>query len=317
MTDPVNVTFDASAERLLIFDAPAGQMIEIPAGPDGALDPEAVRRIDVRSLGVREPRGLAVDPVGGRLFVLDAAYPRIVRAEAGGDGGFERPAVADIDLPPTGLNLRGLAFDPSTGHLHVLDAATRVLHELTESGRVVASRDLSGLRIRRPEGLTFAPSADATDDPDEMSLYVADSGERRADGRRGDERVDAGQILEISFVEPGIAAASTASSSLVSIIDVSRFSPPSPDPAGITYLGHLGDLLISDSEVNEMSIYQGANLFRTTLQGSLVETYTTLAYSNEPTGITWNPRNNHVFISDDNADEIFELAPGPDGQYGT
>jgi len=106
-------------------------------------------------------------------------------------------------------------------------------------------------------------------------------------------------------------------SALVQIIDTSKFSPPSPDPAGITYLPSNNRLLVSDSEVNEMSIFTGVNLFKVTLRGILEETSTTIAFSNEPTGVSYNPTNDHIFISDDNAKEIFEVDPGSDAVYGS
>ena len=101
-------------------------------------------------------------------------------------------------------------------------------------------------------------------------------------------------------------------STLLATIDTSSFMPSSPDPAGITYLSSTGTLLISDSEVNETGIYAGVNLYESTLSGGLVGTADTTTYSNEPTGVTWNPSNDHLFFSDDNAKEVFERAPGVD-----
>jgi len=112
-------------------------------------------------------------------------------------------------------------------------------------------------------------------------------------------------------------AAGDFNSALVQIIDTSQFSPPSPDPAGITYLPSDNRLLVSDSEVNEMSIFTGVNLFKVTLGGILEETSTTISFSNEPTGVSYNPTNGHIFISDDNAKEIFEVDAGSDGVYGS
>jgi uncharacterized protein YjiK len=69
--------------------------------------------------------------------------------------------------------------------------------------------------------------------------------------------------------------------------------------------------------VEEMPIYAGKNLFEITTGGSLVKTATTTGYSNEPTGLTYNPNNNHLYVSDDNYQRIFDLNPGTDTQYGT
>jgi hypothetical protein len=99
---------------------------------------------------------------------------------------------------------------------------------------------------------------------------------------------------------------------LEATIDTSQFSPPSPDPAGLTYLSTVNRLLIADSEVDEMPIYQGANLFETTLSGTLIRTATTLPFSNEPTGVGFNADNGHLFFSDDGPDEVFEWDPVAD-----
>ncbi|MEJ2558451.1 MAG: SMP-30/gluconolactonase/LRE family protein, partial [Anaerolineae bacterium] len=39
--------------------------------------------------------------------------------------------------------------------------------------------------------------------------------------------------------------------------------------------------------------------------------------TNEPTGVAWNPADGHYFFTDDNAQEVYELDPGTDGQVGT
>jgi hypothetical protein len=125
-------------------------------------------------------------------------------------------------------------------------------------------------------------------------------------------------ILIVSCAQ-GLAGSATKMSqaSLVQIIDVSQFSPPSPDPAGIAYLDFTNTFIVSDSEVNEMSIFTGDNLFEMTPNGFLVNTFTTISFSNEPTGVAFNPINRHVFFSDDDMREIFEVDPGLDGLYGT
>ena len=68
-----------------------------------------------------------------------------------------------------------------------------------------------------------------------------------------------------------------------------QFDPPSPDSAGIAYLPGSTTLLMSDSEVNEMNIYRGVNMFELGLTGSLLDTWDTTDYSGEPTGVAYNP----------------------------
>ncbi|MEL6490828.1 MAG: hypothetical protein AAFQ95_12790 [Cyanobacteria bacterium J06621_3] len=94
---------------------------------------------------------------------------------------------------------------------------------------------------------------------------------------------------------------------LIQTINLFNLSPASPDPAGITYVSTSGRLLVSDSEVNETALFTGDNLFETSLSGSLINTDSTISFSNEPTGITFNPNNGHYFITDDDRDRVFEL----------
>src|SRR6266540_6789 len=135
--------------------------------------------------------------------------------------------------------------------------------------------------------------------------------------------------LLVSLTSPVISAvaADTIKACLVQTIDTSLWSPPSPDPAGITSLPN-GHLLISDSEVEEcvngqLPVYwQGVNLFEADRVGALLATSTTYThlsgscptpptgtasnFSSEPTGVAINPSNHHLFFSDDNQKKIFE-----------
>jgi hypothetical protein len=67
--------------RLLILEPSTGQLLELWPGTDGRPDPAALTRSDVALLGVQLPRGMTLDPSGGRFFVLDAAAPRIAIVE--------------------------------------------------------------------------------------------------------------------------------------------------------------------------------------------------------------------------------------------
>src|SRR5947207_9829741 len=110
---------------------------------------------------------------------------------------------------------------------------------------------------------------------------------------------------------------------LVHTIDTSSWalngSPaPSSDPSAITLLPN-GHLLIPDSEIEEKPAYNfhGFNLYEADRSGTLLSTGSTLVYTQEPTGVGLNYSNNHLFFSDDDRHEVFELNPGPDGKYGT
>jgi hypothetical protein len=95
---------------------------------------------------------------------------------------------------------------------------------------------------------------------------------------------------------PALAQVAT----LVRTTDASMWSPPSPDSAGIVYIDAFNTLLVCDSEVNEIpALFTGDNLFKIDLSGTLLDTLTTFNFSDEPTGVAYNPYNNHLFFSDD------------------
>jgi DNA-binding beta-propeller fold protein YncE len=226
---------------------------------------------------------------------------------------------------------RGIAFDPMTGHLHVLDPINQKLYELTQSGQVVATRDMIPFALKSPQAMLFGPSGDQTDDPSQTSLFLADSG--LITGRGGaqaqalTDSQSTGQIMELSLLAPAALAPGTTlqPSTLVQIIDTSNavWSPSAPDPAGADYWPLTGRLLIGDSEVDEMpSYFTGNNVFDATLSGTLTSTCSTTnlsrtGFSNEPTGLAIDPINNRIYFSDDDANKIHEISLGPDGIYCT
>src|SRR5690606_40631285 len=102
--------------------------------------------------------------------------------------------------------------------------------------------------------------------------------------------------------------------------ETSTWPLPDTNPAGIVYLPDSNSLLINDSEIDEPPTSSQVNLFEFRLDGSLplFNTWSTLAFSDEPTGLTLNPHNGHLFIADDTGTPrtIYELEPGSDGQFG-
>src|SRR3954465_7800658 len=111
---------------------------------------------------------------------------------------------------------------------------------------------------------------------------------------------------------PSLAAATAAipiPSALVNTIDTSRWSPASPDPSGLAYDATANRLLVSDGEVDEMSIYKGVNYYESTLGGTVTRTTNTLAFTNEPTGVAFD-RGGRIFVTDDDQRRLFQVTLG-------
>jgi uncharacterized protein YjiK len=340
IADPVSAAFDESAGSLVFFDPAAQELVRRQAGPTGRLNPGIQgTRIDARALNLDQVRGLTIDPVNGRAYLLDVAGPEIVIVEPATRAGRDEtsPGVGrtrSIDLSRAGIsNPRGIAFNPVNSHIYVFSPSDSRLYELRETGQVVATYNLAPLGLVNPQGMTFAPSGDPTDDPAATSLYLVDSGQpaapthsrpavRGTAARIGRLASTGGQIVELSFDEPAALGvpADSVTGALVNTIFTSQWSPPSPDPAGIVFRTTTGTLLVTDSEVEEMNIQNPfvGNWFESTLTGGLLGTASTLSFTREPTGISVNPDNGHLFISSDSGDgRIYEIDLGSDGQFGT
>jgi hypothetical protein len=216
IVNPINMAFDSKANRLLLFDTACQELIAIKVDSDGYVDPAAISHFEARQFGVQNPQGMAVDPASGALFILSEANSQIVRIEPDAQGSFDGVAalaegrISQIDLGRLGLgSSRGLAFDPTTGNLYILNPVQRELYEVSETGQLIATRELSGLDLgfRDPQGFVFAPSADLTDDPAQMHLYLMDSGlGPLSTTPRGNEREQTeggpGRIIEFTLTRP-------------------------------------------------------------------------------------------------------------------
>ncbi len=339
VSDPAVVAFDVVDDRLVFVDTEGGDFVGVDGSVVRGESPPGSSAAGLAALGLGDVRGAAFDPATGALFVLDATGRRIVRIDPGSDGpGLIDDLVAgDVSFVPLqgvpGADLRGLALDGASGNIFVWDALGDSLYEVDQSGQLVDSYDMTAIDFTLVTGGTIGPSGDPTDSPDATSLYLVDvpastAGDAAPSPDVGLDVVSttetatlAGElgaesrIVEVSLQELVTLASTPAT--LVQTIATSAFSPPSPDPAGITYIPQRDRLLIGDSEVNEMPLFAGVNLWEITNDGTVIDTGVTTSFTNEPTGVTVNPTNGHLFVASDDDREIYEIDPGTDGLYGT
>lgn len=225
------------------------------------------------------------------IDLLDEPEPVIFSDPSDADGAANRIVATAASGTPVGITAR--AVDPDAGDSvtysidddrFVIDPATGVI---TRSGTGALDAELE-------PSITLTVTATSTDGSvatQDYSVSVVDS------------------------APPQIPT----SVSLVRTTLASAWSPPSPDPSGIAYIAHLGVLMISDGEVNEMpNLFTGDNLFMMNPNGSFAGSLTAFHFSDEPTGVAYNPNNWHLFFTDDTGTRsVYELDPGPDKRYGT
>ena len=245
ITDPLNTAYDNRFNRLLTFQN--NQIVEVGSNSDGTLANDKITRVilptqsDAVQLDAQlsttetttetttgtstvsrrntflNPQGITIDTKSGAIYVLNSGIrgTEIVQIQPGADGNLQTAAVSRIGLSLPTKSVRGIAIDPTTGRFQVLSPTEQKLYELSAKGEIVATRDVSGLGLRNPQSITFAPSGDQTDDPNRQSIYISDS----TAGGVG--------VVEISLVTPqNIQATNTAT--LIRTVNTSQFSPASP-----------------------------------------------------------------------------------------
>lgn len=334
----LNMAFDESSGGLYILKPGQSELVRLGTGPGGLPAASDRRRFGVSGYGIQDPQGITFDAASGRLYILDAGKSQVVSIAPHPVHGFDGVEVIRggrlqrIPLKQLGNgSLRGIAHNPANGHLYVASPSQKLLYELELDGTVISTFDLTVLGIHNPVAATFAPSVDNTDDPAIFNLFLLDGEGVPSTAMAGVQaravaarQTDGGsaRIVEVSLIEPAALPPGTPllPSTLVRTFDTSNavWNPSAPDPAGIDYWPLTGRLFIVDSEVDEMPNYfQGKNVYESTLSGSLVKTCSTTSFTNEPTGVAINPNNNHIFISTDANDRVFEIDLGADGVYCT
>ena len=236
----------------------------------------ALRR--ARPAGHRSSLGMSVADVNGatydvqgRLVVLDGSavvrrgHARSRRPHGGAGSGRARPRRADHAGPGA------TCCSPTTATPGCSWASA------ARAGRA-ALRPAPGKGERR-HGPGHRAVGRPTDHRSAKSLYLTDAGSGRTPGR----------LVEISLAATPPAAVAAVTATLVRSVPTSAYSPPSPDPSGIGYLPDLDRFVISDGEVEEMTIFAGVNLFETTRAGTQTRNGVSQPWSNEPTGVGYNP----------------------------
>ncbi len=124
ISDPINITFDGRAKRLFFFEPESSELVVIKVR--GQLKIKKIKRFIVDEYGVGNPRGIAVNPKSGTLFILDGVGPKIVRVdpgpnrkEYGGTLALAGGRISEVPLQSQGLELRGLGYNHADGCQYV------------------------------------------------------------------------------------------------------------------------------------------------------------------------------------------------------
>ncbi|MGH2688814.1 MAG: SdiA-regulated domain-containing protein [Actinomycetota bacterium] len=117
-----------------------------------------------------------------------------------------------------------------------------------------------------------------------------------------------------TVVMPEPASAGSYRATVVQQIDLARVSS---DPAGVTWLPSSRRFLVVDCNLNELAGFAGDNLWELSRSGSVKRSGDTTGYTNEPTGVSFDPDGSRLFVSDDDRKRILVVRRGSDGRFGT
>ena len=82
----------------------------------------------------------------------------------------------------------------------------------------------------------------------------------------------------------------------------------STDPAGMAYVPGLG-FFVSNSEVEESPFFGTTNLWLLQPDGTPIQSFSLLNFTDEPTGLAFDSGTGRLYISDDDQFKIFWVDP--------
>lgn len=308
--NPATLAYDAATDRVIMLGD--GVQVSWSAASIKSNRP-GIQRTLAPALAELNVESATFNPETRSWLVLPATGDELLRVP---DSTW---SVADSTSFASVNDAELVAFNVGDGFTYVLEGR-RALAAVDAEGDTTMTFDLGSIELNEPTAMVFAPTSDATDDDSNLNLFVADSG--GSDGLGG--------VIEISLATVTASSVPVDTASLVRLTHTSAWAPGSPDPAGVTYVGQTQELIVVDSEVDEVTGagWHDVNMWRSrptgfqtgtgTFWGPKAATFAgKVGYSREPTGAGYDPSSQTLFVSDDNARKIFIVSRGPDLQFGT
>jgi hypothetical protein len=303
------ITTDSNTvSPLVILDNGSGSLRFVTR--DGREIATASSPVDLRATGAAEASAIDLDPAADAVVLVSAEQDEILRfgfrqLPRGSQYVAELTGGCQIRLPV----LReasdiSMAIRPSDGNIFLAGGDGTVLHELNRDGHPIAIYDLAPLQLEAVHGLTFAPTADPTDAPGALDLYLLDSSGA------------GGRIVELAFAPAAAPSTIDATASVGSVVDTSTLDPISSDPGGVAFDPTGRQLLVTDSDIDEIRPEDGHALFAIAEDG----TWTGLGSPGgltEVTDVAVDAVGGRWFLTDDSKQVVLVIDLGDDGVYGT
>lgn len=255
--EPTGLGYDPNTNTLFISDDNKRYVHIDKPGQDGRFgtSDDVVTHIDAGAYGSTDTEDPEFDtttgnPSSGHLFFLDGAGTEVYEINPV-DGIFGNPndTMTHFNVGTLASDFEGLSSDPVRNTLLVGGRATKQIYELTKSGTLVRTIDVSGISgLRFISGLALAPASDGSG---RMDYWIVD---RQVDNGHDSSEND-GMLFEVRV--PGSDAPPT-----VTLTDPAQGSTVSGASVPVTASAS------DDIGVTQVRFFDGATLIGTDNNGA-------------------------------------------------
>ncbi|MDH5520676.1 MAG: hypothetical protein OEZ14_09090, partial [Acidimicrobiia bacterium] len=174
--EPTGVSVNTVNGHLLVSDDDGNDVYDVDPGGDGRYGTADDIATSTQTTG-GDPEGVVYHPPSGDIFLINGLTTDVERISPGADGRFndssdETFSIFDVGTYGAG-DPEGIGYDPFTDHLLVLDDNSDSVYELTTSGSLVRTIDISAAGASSPSGIVLAPASDGSS---AWHLYIVDRG---------------------------------------------------------------------------------------------------------------------------------------------
>jgi sugar lactone lactonase YvrE len=227
-------------QHLFISDDTGTRSVyELNPGPDGIYETadDIVTSFSTETFGSNDPEGVTFDPSQGVLFIVDGVNNEVYRVSPGDNGLFDGVGdeVTNFDTAQHGiLDPEGITINPATGNLYIVGEPTDTLAEMTTSGDLVQTIDISAANATKPAGLVYAPSSQ---NQGEWDIYVA----ARGVDNNSDPNENDGKVYELTMPSvgpaPPIANDDSANTTIASAVTIDVAATQATVPSSTMEMG--------------------------------------------------------------------------------
>ena len=177
--EPTGVGYDPKTKRLFISDDDKKRVFSLTAGTDtrfGTVDDPTPTSISASAFGDLDSEDVTFDDKAGDLFVSDGTGLEVWHVAPGPNGRFDGitptgdDVVSHFDVGVYGItDLEGMGYSETRDSLFLMDRNFKKIVEVTKTGALVQTIDITSIGMSKPAAITIAP---ASNDPSRTDLYV-------------------------------------------------------------------------------------------------------------------------------------------------